>query len=152
MEYQNGNYSNCNNCGNYRPTGDYQNTNSSDRGSFAPLIILVLVCALAYFIYQNQQMSAELEKHKNCISVDSDGNMWFTKGDMSELVTPSNIWDELDKLGADDVEDYSGEVDNVEKAKSQMNDASDKQYDSDDDAVKDYSGEYTQDEAKKIMQ
>lgn len=98
---------NCNNCGNYRSTGDHQNSNSSDRGSFAPLIIVLLVCALAYFIYQNQQMSAELEKHKNCISVDSDGNMWFTKGDSSELVTPSNIWDELEKLGTDDIDDCS---------------------------------------------
>lgn len=111
---------NCNNCGNYKPSGDYQNTNPSDRGSFAPLIILLLICALAYFIYQNQQLSVELQKHQNCISVDSDGNMWFTKGDMSELVTPSNIWNELDKLGVDDVEDYSGEVDNVEDAESRM--------------------------------
>lgn len=112
---------NCNNCGNYRSTCDYQNTNSSDRGSFAPLIIVLLVCALAYFIYQNQQMSAELEKHKNCISVDSDGNMWFTKGDTSELVTPSNIWDELDKLGnSNDTYDYSDDVEgsNPNKAKS----------------------------------
>lgn len=112
---------NCNNCGNYRPSGDYQNTNSSDRGSFAPLIIVLLVCALAYFIYQNQQMSAELEKHKNCISVDSDGNMWFTKGDTSELVTPSNIWNELDKLGnSNDTYDYSDDVEgsNPNKAKS----------------------------------
>ena len=112
---------NCNNCGNYRSTCDYQNTNSSDRGSFAPLIIVLLVCALAYFIYQNQQMSAELEKHKNCISVDSDGNMWFTKGDSSELVTPSNIWDELDKLGnSNDTYDYSDDVEgsNPNKAKS----------------------------------
>lgn len=114
---------NCNNCGNYRSTCDYQNTNSSDRGSFAPLIIVLLVCALAYFIYQNQQMSAELEKHKNCISVDSDGNMWFTKGDTSELVTPSNIWDELDKLGAD--------TDDID-------DCSDIQYDSDKDAEEDF--------------
>lgn len=114
---------NCNNCGNYRSTGDYQNSNSSDRGSFAPLIIVLLVCALAYFIYQNQQMSAELEKHKNCISVDSDGNMWFTKGDSSELVTPSNIWDELDKLGAD--------TDDID-------DCSDMQYDSDKDAKEDF--------------
>lgn len=112
---------NCNNCNNYRPSGDYQNTNSSDRGLFAPLIIVLLVCALAYFIYQNQQMSAELEKHKNCISVDSDGNMWFTKGDSSELVTPSNIWDELDKLGnSNDTYDYSDAVEgsNPNKAKS----------------------------------
>lgn len=112
---------NCNNCNNYRPSGDYQNTNSSDRGSFAPLIIVLLVCALAYFIYQNQQMSAELEKHKNCISVDSDGNMWFTKGDTSELVTPSNIWGELDKLGnSNDTYDYSDDVEgsNPNKAKS----------------------------------
>ena len=112
---------NCNNCGNYRSTCDYQNTNSSDRGSFAPLIIVLLVCALAYFIYQNQQMSAELEKHKNCISVDSDGNMWFTKGDTSELVTPSNIWDELDKLGNNnDTYDYSDDIEgsNPNKADS----------------------------------
>ena len=112
---------NCNNCNNYRPSDDYQNTNSSDRGSFAPLIIVLLVCALAYFIYQNQQMGAELEKHKNCISVDSDGNMWFTKGDTSELVTPSNIWDELDKLGnSNDTYDYSDDVEgsNPNKAKS----------------------------------
>lgn len=112
---------NCNNCGNYRSTCDYQNTNSSDRGSFAPLIIVLLVCALAYFIYQNQQMSAELEKHKNCISVDSDGNMWFTKGDSSELVTPSNIWDELDKLGNNnDTYDYSDDIEgsNPNKADS----------------------------------
>lgn len=112
---------NCNNCNNYRPSGDYQNTNTGDRGSFAPLIIVLLVCALAYFIYQNQQMSAELEKHKNCISVDSDGNMWFTKGDSSELVTPSNIWDELDKLGnSNDTYDYSDDVEgsNPNKAKS----------------------------------
>ena len=102
---------NCNNCGNYRSTCDYQNTNSSNRGSFAPLIIVLLICALAYFIYQNQQMSAELEKHKNCISVDSDGNMWFTKGDTSELVTPSNIWNELDKLGNNnDTYDYSDDI------------------------------------------
>lgn len=112
---------NCNNCGNCRPSGDYQNTNSGDRGSFAPLIIVLLVCALAYFIYQNQQMSAELEKHKNCISVDSDGNMWFTKGDTSELVTPSNIWDELDKLGNNnDTYDYSDDIEgsNPNKADS----------------------------------
>lgn len=112
---------NCNNCGNYRSTCDYQNTNSSDRGSFAPLIIVLLVCALAYFIYQNQQMSAELEKHKNCISVDSDGNMWFTKDDISELVTPSNIWDELDKLGnSNDTYDYSDDIEgsNPNKADS----------------------------------
>ena len=112
---------NCNNCNNYRPSGDYQNTNTGDRGSFAPLIIVLLVCALAYFIYQNQQMSAELEKHKNCISVDSDGNVWFTKGDSSELVTPSNIWDELDKLGnSNDTYDYSDDVEgsNPNKAKS----------------------------------
>lgn len=112
---------NCNNCGNYRSTCDYQNTNSSDRGSFAPLIIVLLVCALAYFIYQNQQMSAELEKHKNCISVDSDGNMWFTKDDTSELVTPSNIWDELDKLGnSNDTYDYSDDIEgsNPNKADS----------------------------------
>lgn len=112
---------NCNNCGNYRSTCDYQNSNSSDRGSFAPLIIVLLVCALAYFIYQNQQMSAELEKHKNCISVDSDGNMWFTKGDSSELVTPSNIWDELDKLGNNnDTYDYSDDIEgsNPNKADS----------------------------------
>lgn len=112
---------NCNNCGNYRSTCDYQNTNSNDRGSFAPLIIVLLVCALAYFIYQNQQMSAELEKHKNCISVDSDGNMWFTKGDTSELVTPSNIWDELDKLGNNnDTYDYSDDIEgsNPNKADS----------------------------------
>ena len=112
---------NCNNCGNYRSTCDYQNTNSSDRGSFAPLIIVLLVCALAYFIYQNQQMSTELEKHKNCISVDSDGNMWFTKGDSSELVTPSNIWDELDKLGNNnDTYDYSDDIEgsNPNKADS----------------------------------
>lgn len=112
---------NCNNCNNYRPSGDYQNTNTGDRGSFAPLIIVLLVCTLAYFIYQNQQMSAELEKHKNCISVDSDGNMWFTKGDSSELVTPSNIWDELDKLGnSNDTYDYSDDVEgsNPNKAKS----------------------------------
>lgn len=112
---------NCNNCGNYRSTCDYQNTNSSDRGSFAPLIIVLLVCALAYFIYQNQQMSAELEKHKNCISVDSDGNMWFTKGDTSELVTPSNIWDELDKLGNNsDTYDCSDDIEgsNPNKADS----------------------------------
>mgnify|MGYP006963070132 CR=1 FL=1 len=112
---------NCNNCNNYRPSGDYQNTNSSDRGSFAPLIIVLLVCALAYFIYQNQQMSAELEKHKNCISVDSDGNMWFTKGDTSELVTPSNILDEIDKLGADDIDDSSS-----------------RQYNDDEDAERDF--------------
>ncbi len=112
---------NCNNCGNYRSTCDYQNTNSSDRGSFAPLIIVLLVCALAYFIYQNQQLSAELEKHKNCISVDSDGNMWFTKGDSSELVTPSNIWDELDELGNNnDTYDYSDDIEgsNPNKADS----------------------------------
>lgn len=112
---------NCNNCGNYRSTCDYQNSNSSDRGSFAPLIIVLLVCALAYFIYQNQQMSTELEKHKNCISVDSDGNMWFTKGDSSELVTPSNIWDELDKLGNNnDTYDYSDDIEgsNPNKADS----------------------------------
>lgn len=112
---------NCNNCGNYRSTCDYQYSNSSDRGSFAPLIIVLLVCALAYFIYQNQQMSAELEKHKNCISVDSDGNMWFTKGDSSELVTPSNIWDELDKLGNNnDTYDYSDDIEgsNPNKADS----------------------------------
>lgn len=112
---------NCNNCGNYRSTCDYQNSNSSDRGSFAPLIIVLLVCALAYFIYQNQQMSAELEKHKNCISVDSDGNMWFTKGDTSELVTPSNIWNELDKLGNNnDTYDYSDDIEgsNPNKADS----------------------------------
>lgn len=112
---------NCNNCGNYRSTCDYQNTNSSDRGSFAPLIIVLLVCALAYFIYQNQQMSAELEKHKNCISVDSDGNMWFTKDDTSELVTPSNIWGELDKLGnSNDTYDYSDDIEgsNPNKADS----------------------------------
>ena len=124
---------NCSNCGNYKPNGDYQNNNSSDRGSFAPLIILLLFCALAYFIYQNQQMSAELEKHKNCISVDSDGNMWFTKDGESEHVTPSNIWDELDRLGSDDdtysgsssvhdiddaISDFSGEVDSVDDAKS----------------------------------
>lgn len=112
---------NCNNCGNYRSTCDYQNTSSSDRGSLAPLIIVLLVCALAYFIYQNQQMSAELEKHKNCISVDSDGNMWFTKGDTSELVTPSNIWDELDKLGNNnDTYDYSDDIEgsNPNKADS----------------------------------
>lgn len=112
---------NCNNCGNYRSTCDYQNTNSSDRGSFAPLIIVLLVCALAYFIYQNQQMSTELEKHKNCISVDSDGNMWFTKGDSSELVTPSNIWGELDKLGNNnDTYDYSDDIEgsNPNKADS----------------------------------
>lgn len=112
---------NCNNCGNYRSTCDYQNSNSSDRGSFTPLIIVLLVCALAYFIYQNQQMSTELEKHKNCISVDSDGNMWFTKGDSSELVTPSNIWDELDKLGNNnDTYDYSDDIEgsNPNKADS----------------------------------
>lgn len=112
---------NCNNCGNYRSTCDYQNSSSSDRGSFAPLIIVLLVCALVYFIYQNQQMSAELEKHKNCISVDSDGNMWFTKGDTSELVTPSNIWDELDKLGNNnDTYDYSDDIEgsNPNKADS----------------------------------
>lgn len=112
---------NCNNCGNYRSTCDYQNTNSSDRGSFASLIIVLLVCTLAYFIYQNQQMSAELEKHKNCISVDSDGNMWFTKGDTSELVTPSNIWDELDKLGNNsDTYDCSDDIEgsNPDKADS----------------------------------
>lgn len=112
---------NCNNCNNYRPSGDYQNSNTSDRGSFAPLIIVLLVCALAYFIYQNQQMSAELEKHKNCISVDSDGNMWFTKGDSSELVTPSNILDEIDKLGADDIDDSSS-----------------RQYNDDEDAERDF--------------
>lgn len=133
---------NCSNCGNYRSNGDYQNNNSSDRGSFAPLIILLLFCALAYFIYQNNQLQDELQtfqdRHSSCISVDKSGNMWFTKGDMSELITSSNIWDELDKLGADDSEEYSSKIEN----------SSSKQYDN----IDDYSGEVDGvDDAKSRM-
>lgn len=156
---------NCSNCGNYRPNGDYQNNNSGDRGSFAPLIILLLFCALAYFIYQNNQLQDELQtfqdRHNSCISVDKSGNMWFTKGDMSELVTPSNIWDELEKLGADDVEEYSSKIEN--SSSRQYNNINDYSKDSSetthwvddpDDGyndVKDYSGEYTQNQAKEMM-
>lgn len=94
---------NCNNCNNYRPSGDYRNTEQSDRKMMIPVIITILLCVIAYLGWQNYDLK---QKHQNCISVDSDGNMWFTKGNSSELVTPSNIWEELDKLGADDIESY----------------------------------------------
>lgn len=111
---------NCNNCGNYRPSDDYRNTERSDRKMMIPVIITLLLCVIAYLGWQNYDLK---QKHQNCISVDSDGNMWFTKGDSSELVTPSNIWDELDKLGAD--------TDDID-------DCSDMQYDSDKDAEEDF--------------
>ena len=94
---------NCNNCNNYRPSGVYQNTEQSDRKMMIPVIITILLCVIAYLGWQNYDLK---QKYQNCISVDSDGNMWFTKGDSSELITPSNIWDELDKLGVDDIENY----------------------------------------------
>lgn len=109
---------NCNNCDNYRPSGDCRNTEQSDRKMMIPVIITILLCVIAYLGWQNYDLK---QKHQNCISVDSDGNMWFTKGDSSELVTPSNILDELDKLGADDIDDSSS-----------------RQYNDDEDAERDF--------------
>lgn len=68
---------NCNNCNNYRPSGDYRNTEQSDRKMMIPVIITILLCVIAYLGWQNYDLK---QKHQNCISVDSDGNMWFTKG------------------------------------------------------------------------
>lgn len=116
---------NCNNCGNYKPSDDYQNTEKSDRSLMIPVFFILLLCVIGWLWYQNNELKSELQtmqkRHNNCISVDSDGNMWFTKGDTSELVTPSNIWDELDKLGNNnDTYDYSDDVEgsNPNKAKS----------------------------------
>ena len=94
---------NCNNCSNYKPSGDYQNTEQSDRKMMIPVILTILLCVIAYLCWQNYDLK---QKHQNCISIDSDGDMWVTKDGNSERVTSDNIWNELDKLGVDDVENY----------------------------------------------